>query len=72
MTGTNTGTFLTAPQGSIVGTFGTGNLPLYIYYNGGDGNDVVLDTVPEPSTFVLAFLGLMGLAAYIWRRRRSA
>ena len=42
------------------------------YYLSGDVKDFNLatDCVPEPSTFVLLALGLMGLAFYRWRRSR--
>jgi hypothetical protein len=35
-------------------------------------SEVVIDTisVPEPSSFVLAALGLVGLATWSWRRKR--
>jgi hypothetical protein len=44
---------------------------LYITYFGGDGNDVTLfsPAVPEPSTILLA---LLGLALLPRRRRQSA
>ncbi len=29
-------------------------------------------TIPEPSSPVLAIVGLLGLLAYVWRRRESA
>jgi hypothetical protein len=41
---------------------------------GGDGRigQVVIDTIsiPEPSTVILAAIGLVGLAAFGWRRRK--
>ena len=56
------GTFTGLPEGSAVGATG-----LYITYVGGDGNDVVLTTVPEPTSAVLMLSGLGLLGA---RRRR--
>jgi hypothetical protein len=41
------------------------------YFQGSIGNVVVRDTyVPEPSTLVLLAIGLVGLLAYAWRKRR--
>ena len=39
----------------------------------GTGNQVFLLAlpVPEPSTLLLAAMGLVGLLAYAWKRRRS-
>ncbi len=34
--------------------------------------DVVMTTVPEPSTFVLFSIGAISLLAYAWRKRRQA
>jgi autotransporter-associated beta strand protein len=34
------------------------------------GGDVVLNVVPEPSTFILLAAGAVGLVGYGWRRRR--
>ena len=56
------GTFTGLPEGSAVGATG-----LFITYMGGDGNDVVLTTVPEPTSAVLMLSGLALLGA---RRRR--
>ncbi len=56
------GTFTGLPEGSAVGATG-----LFITYAGGDGNDVVLTTVPEPTSAVLMLSGLALLGA---RRRR--
>ncbi len=35
----------------------------------GGGNDFALTSVPEPSTIILAVLGLLGLVSFGWRRR---
>ena len=56
------GTFTGLPEGSAVGATG-----LFITYAGGDGNDVVLTAVPEPTSAVLMLSGLGLLGA---RRRR--
>lgn len=34
-------------------------------------NSAITAIVPEPSTFFLASLGLLGLVSFGWRRRRS-
>lgn len=65
LTGGRTGEFAGLGQGSLVGTFG--GFDLLISYFGGDGNDIMLFTVPEP---ILAFEGLMGLACLAIRGRR--
>ena len=57
---------------------GDGITSLTIYANGAywSGiasvplNNISLTTVPEPSTFVLLFVGAISLFAYAWRRRR--
>lgn len=58
------GTFDGLPQGSAVGSTG-----FFINYAGGDGNDVVLTTVPEPGSAVML---LSGLALLGTRRRRHS
>lgn len=65
--GTRTGTFRDLGEASLVGTYG--DVPLYISYLGGDGNDVILYTAPIPEPMSL---GLAGIAAFglIARRRR--
>jgi len=67
VTGQRFGVFSGLGEGALVGNYqGT---DLFITYAGGDGNDVALVTpVPEPSTLVLAAIGLLSLAV---RRRRS-
>jgi hypothetical protein len=68
--GQRTGSFDGLPQGARVLTDNNG-VSLYINYSGGDGNDVVLSTVPEPGTW--AMLGGLGVfALYGWRRQRRS
>lgn len=63
--GTTTGQFIGLSEGDLVNTFG--GIDLFISYTAGDGNDVALYTVPEPTS--LAMLGLGGL---LLARRRKA
>ncbi len=62
--GTNTGQFLGLDEGALVGSLG--GIDLFISYTAGDGNDVALFTIPEPTSLLL--LGLSGL---MLARRRS-
>jgi hypothetical protein len=65
--GTRTGTFAGLEEGETVASFGGWNL--HVSYTGGNGNDVVLYTVPEPSTAIY----LAGLAtAWLAKRRRTS
>ena len=59
-----TGTFAGLGEGGVVGNFN--GFDLFISYRGGDGNDIVLSTVPEPSSLTLLALG----SAALRRRRR--
>ena len=53
----------------IIGYFGDDFvLPNLIYYDGPAGQITI---VPEPSSVVLAAIGLIGLAAWGWRRKRA-
>ena len=60
------GMFDDLPEGTI---FSADGKSFAITYHGGDGNDVVLDVVPEPQTWVLAIAGLIALV--IVRKRIS-
>ena len=62
-------------EGDEVGLLG--GLPLQITYQGGAGNDVILQAVPEPVSAVASLLGLGlwragGLLSRRWRRRGAA
>ncbi len=63
--GTRTGTFNGLGEGARVGTFG--GLDLAISYAAGDGNDVALYAVPEPTSLA----GLVPSALVLRRRRRQ-
>ena len=65
--GTLTGQYDGLGEGGLVGNFG--GEELFITYAGGDGNDVTLFPVPEPTT-MLSWPILAGLA--IMMRRRVA
>ena len=64
--GTLTGQYDGLDEGSLVGNFS--GQDLFITYAGGDGNDVTLFTVPEPTT-VLIWSMLAGLG-FAFRRRQ--
>jgi len=66
--GTARGRFLGLDQDDRVGILG--GLPLHIDYMGGDGNDVELYAVPEPSIMTLLATAVLGLLLCGWRRRR--
>jgi autotransporter-associated beta strand protein len=63
------GTFLGKPEGSLFVDDGQNWI---ISYVGGDGNDVVLTAVPEPSTSVSACLALLGLGLVVYREMRRS
>jgi fibronectin-binding autotransporter adhesin len=61
------GTFTGLPEGASF----TGDGQLFtISYLGGNGNDVMLVAVPEPTTRALMGLAVVGGAGYGWRRYR--
>ncbi len=65
--GTLLGMFEDFGEGGLVDTFnGAG---LFITYSGGDGNDIVLYTLPEPGLTLGLMIGITGLG---WRQRRCA
>jgi hypothetical protein len=39
--------------------------------HGGDKRAVLLNPVPEPSTFALLGMSMFGLLCYAWRRRKA-
>ncbi len=55
--GTLTGQYDGLGEGALVGNFGGEDL--FITYTAGDGNDVALYTIPEPTTLLLALLALV-------------
>ena len=62
------GTFFGLAEGATVATTYNGQIHnLRISYQGGDGNDIVLTTVPEPGTLTLLALGV---AVWLTRRQR--
>jgi fibronectin-binding autotransporter adhesin len=54
------GTFDGLSEGAM---FESGGQAFTISYRGGDGNDVVLETVPEPQVWILAVAGFIALIA---------
>ena len=66
--GSRIGTLANYGEGGFVGQYTnpanpTGDpLQLLITYQGGDGNDIVLYTVPEPTSLALFGLGVLMLA----------
>lgn len=67
VTGTTTGQFNGLSEGDLVDNFG--GIDLFISYTAGDGNDISLYTVPEPTSLALLSLGALGLLS---RRRHAA
>jgi hypothetical protein len=67
--GTLNGQFMGLSEGDVVGNFGR---PLFISYAGGDGNDILLYTVPEPGAFVLVAVSLLYLATSARRKAQRS
>jgi len=68
--GTTTGSFSGLGDGDLVGTFDGEDL--YLTYAGGDGNDVVLYTLPEPGMAMGIALGALSLAGRQHRGNRAS
>ena len=68
-TGTAAGQFTGLPEGARVGTFDS--LDLFITYKAGNGNDVALFTVPEPSA-ASALVAVLAMLGVTHSRRRHA
>lgn len=60
----------TSATATISGDFGSG-LQTAVGLALANGQALYLTAVPEPSTFVLAGIGLLGLGLGAWRRRRA-
>ncbi|MEM1059853.1 MAG: hypothetical protein AAGK14_11440, partial [Verrucomicrobiota bacterium] len=65
--GTTTGLFTGLDEGALVGNYNS--VDLFISYSAGDGNDLALYSVPEPTSAACLALGALLLAA---RRRHRA
>jgi hypothetical protein len=64
-------TFLTVTATAPVGTTSIQVFPINLNANGDPGwmDDMDLTLVPEPSSIGLALTGLLGLVAFVWKRR---
>ena len=73
LAGFGPGQYTLIDAGTITGSLGSnrdgtiGGLPATLSTSGGD---LVLNVVPEPSTFVLLGMGAVGLLGFAWRRRK--
>jgi hypothetical protein len=63
------GQFLGAPEGST-NYFGSSEPFAITYAGGADNHDIVLTTVPEPSSFLLVAVAASLLAVGVRQRRR--
>jgi hypothetical protein len=59
-----------ASSGGSLGANTSGSIDGYAATLAVQGNDLVLNVTPEPSTAALLGAGVLGLVAWTWRRRR--
>ena len=57
--------------GFRIGSLESLNPPLFVGFEG-DIDDVMISSVPEPSSFILFGMAVMSLFHYVWRRKRAA
>ena len=71
LTSEPSGEYVIAEYGRLTGQFASfAGLPPGWRIDYGSGEDDYIRAVPEPSSFALLATGALGLAAYIWPRRR--
>ena len=68
------GSYYLIDAGSISGSLGpstSGSIDGFSATLAVQGNDLVLNVIPEPSTLALLAAGAVGLAGYVWRRQAT-